>query len=150
MFPSHDRQGQLTGKTKTGEIHTIPCHPDFEKYLEIEKAKQIKSGFISNYLFVNPLARKTGKRYTNESLNILWKDACKKAGENISLYAGLKHSSCSQHINEKGLSESELQIITDHARIESVRSYAKTEVKRKKELMIKNIFKIDSKIEIEK
>jgi hypothetical protein len=42
--------------------------------------------------------------------------------------------------NEKGLSESELQIITDHARIDSVRAYARTEVKRKRELMARNIF----------
>lgn len=94
---------------------------------------------------MNPLARKAGKRYTNESLNIIWKKACKAAGENIDLYSGLKHSSCSQYINEKGLSESELQVITDHARIESVRNYAKTDVKRKKELMMKNVFRIDQK-----
>lgn len=136
---------QETAKTKTGEIHTIPCHPDFEPYLEIEREKQKKLGVFSPYLFVNPMARKKGKRYTNESLNIIWKKACKKAGEDIWLYGGVKHSSCSQYINEKGLSESELQIITDHARIESVRNYAKTEVKRKRELMVKNIFKLDRK-----
>ena len=135
--------GELTGRTKTGEIHTIPCHPYFEKYLEIEKEKQIRAQVISKFLFINPMARKAGKRYTNESLNILWKTACKKAGETIDMYSGLKHSSCSQFINEQGGSESELQIITDHARIESVRNYAKTEVKRKKELMMKNIVKID-------
>ena len=61
----------------------------------------------------------------------------KRAGEDIDLYSGLKHSSCSQFVNEKGLSESELQMITDHARLESVRRYAKTEVKRKKELLEK-------------
>ncbi len=132
---------QLTGKTKTGEIHTIPCHPHFESFIKTERDKLI----LSQFFFVNPLARKVGKRYTNESLNIIWKKACKAAGENIDLYSGLKHSSCSQYINEKGLSESELQIITDHARIESVRNYAKTDVKRKKELMMKNVFKIDEK-----
>jgi len=137
---------ELTGKTKTGEIHTIPCHPDFEPFLEIESKKLI----VSPFLFKNPLARKHGKRYTNESLNTIWKAACKKAGESIDLYSGLKHSSCSQYINEKGLSESELQIITDHARIESVREYAKTEVKRKRELMVKNVFKLDVKTETSK
>ncbi len=80
-----------------------------------------------------------------EALNRLWNKACILVGEDIPLYAGTKHSSCSQYINERGLSESELQIITDHARIESVRAYTKTEVKRKRELMIKNIFKINGK-----
>lgn len=56
-------------------------------------------------------------------------------GENIDLYSGLKHSSCSQYVNEKGLSISELQIITDHARLDSVRKYAKIEVARKRALM---------------
>lgn len=133
---------QVVNRTKTGDIHTIPCHPDFEPFIEIEKQKQIKYGVISSFYFINPRAKKDGKRYTNESLNTIWKAACKIAEEDIDLYSGLKHSSCSQYINEKGLSESELQIITDHARIESVRSYAKTEVKRKKELMTKNIFEL--------
>ncbi|MBT4200554.1 hypothetical protein, partial [Desulfobacula sp.] len=76
-----------------------------------------------------------GKRYTNESLNTIWKDACKKAGENIDMYSGLKHSSCSQFINEQGMALSDLQTITDHARLDSVNKYAKTEVARKRELM---------------
>ena len=66
------------------------------------------------------LARREGKRYTNESLNIIWKRACKKVGVNIKLYHGLKHSSCTQFINEKGGSDEELQMLTDHARIDSV------------------------------
>ncbi len=85
------------------------------------------------------------KRYTNEVLNRIWRKACEKTGESIDMYSGLKHSSCSQYVNEKGLSESELQIITDHARIESVRRYAKTEVKRKKELMTRNVFDLEKK-----
>lgn len=129
---------KLVAKTKTGEIHTIPCHPDCEEHIEKELMKPI----ISPFLFTNPRARKPGKRYTNEALNNIWKVACKKAGEEIDMYSGLKHSSCSQYINERGLSESELQVITDHARLESVRRYAKTEVKRKKELMMKNIINI--------
>lgn len=137
--------GELTGKTKTGEIHIIPCHPHFEPYLQIEKEKHVKCQIFSNFLFINPLARKEGNRYTNDSLNIIWKKACKSAGENIDMYSGLKHSSCSQYINEKGLSESELQIITDHARIESVRNYAKTNVSRMKELMMKNVYDFDQK-----
>jgi len=131
---------QVIEKTKTGEIHTIPCHSDFEPFIDLEKDKQRKHSIISPFFFVNLNARKPGKRYTNESLNIIWKKACEDAGEDIDLYSGLKHSSCSQYVNEKGLSESELQIITDHARLESVRRYAKTEVKRKKEIMMKNVF----------
>jgi hypothetical protein len=34
-----------------------------------------------------------GKRYTLESLNRLWRHACKETGESIDMYSGLKHSS---------------------------------------------------------
>lgn len=127
---------RVVNKTKTGEIHTIPCHPHFEEFIEIE----FRKAAISEFFFTCPTSRSKGKRYSNEILNRIWKKACEEAGEDIDMYSGLKHSSCSQYVNEKGLSESELQIITDHARIESVRRYAKTEVKRKKELMMKNAF----------
>jgi hypothetical protein len=44
------------------------------------------------------------------------------------MYAGLKPSSCCQYINEKGLSMYDLQSITDHDRLDSVKRYAKTEL----------------------
>jgi len=51
------------------------------------------------------------------------------------MYAGLKHSSCSQFINEKGGTVDELQMLTDHARRDSVLKYADVELERKRELM---------------
>ncbi len=48
---------ELTQKTKTGEIHTIPCHPDFEKYIAIEAEKQKLYGIFSPFFFINPQAR---------------------------------------------------------------------------------------------
>ena len=122
---------KLSDSTKTNAEHLIPCHPEFESIaLQIIKEQ-------GQVFFTNPLARNKGKRYTNESLNIIWKKACKKVGEDIDLYSGLKHSSCSQYINEKGLSLTDLQVITDHANLESVRKYAKFEVARKRDLMVR-------------
>ena len=120
---------KLVNSTKTSAEHIIPCHSAFKNII-----KAMPKSY-SSFIFINPNARKAGKRYTNESLNNIWKKACKVVGENIDLYSGLKHSSCSQYINEKGLSISELQIITDHARLDSVRKYAKIEVARKRALM---------------
>ena len=65
----------------------------------------------------------------------LWKKACEKTGEKIRMYAGLKHSSCSQYINERGGTVDELQMLTDHARRESVLKYASVEVEAKRILM---------------
>lgn len=121
---------RVVNNTKTNVEHIIPCHSSFTG-----TAKTLYKQNTSHFFFTNPLARRDGKRYTNESLNNIWKKACKQVGEKIDLYSGLKHSSCSQYINEKGLSISELQIITDHARIDSVKKYAKVEVSRKRALM---------------
>lgn len=128
---------RVIASTKTGVEHTIPCHSDF-----VEHIRKIRTDTLQGYVFRNPAARKRGKRYTNESLNGIWRKSCGMVGETIDLYSGLKHSSCSQYINEKGLSMSELQIITDHKRLDSVRKYAKVEVARKRELMERTTNKV--------
>lgn len=121
----------VVDSTKTGVEHVIPCHDSMIPI--IDHLSQVDNG--SEFMFINPLAWKDGKRYTSESLNRIWKEACKKVGETIDMYSGLKHSSCSQFVNEDGMSISDLQMITDHARLDSVKRYAKTEVVRKRELM---------------
>jgi len=120
---------EIIDSTKKGVEHYIPCHTEFRTLLKNHRRN------IGSFIFTNPKARKLGGRYTNESLNNIWRKACKLVGESIDLYSGLKHSSCSQYINEKGLSLSELQIITDHKRLDSVMKYAKVEVARKRALM---------------
>jgi site-specific recombinase XerD len=87
------------------------------------------------FFFQNQRSRKEHKRYTDESLNVIWKRACEKAGDSIDMYSGLKHSSCCQYLNDKGLSFSELQILTDHANLESVKRYGKVEIDRKRQLL---------------
>ena len=86
-------------------------------------------------MFVNPRARNEGKRYTLESLKNIWKKACKDL--EIGLYEGTKHSSCTQFINEKDGTDSELQMLTDHARMDSVRKYRKVGTDKKRRLMRK-------------
>jgi len=115
-------------RTKTGKVHIIPCHSAFAPYLG-------HSAPFSPYFFTCGESRQVGKCYTQFIMARIWKDACADAGENIPMYAGLKHSSCCQYINEKGLSLSELQSVTDHASIDSVKRYAKMEIDRKRELM---------------
>ena len=53
----------------------------------------------------------------------------------VGIYAGLKHSICSQYINEKGLSIDELQMITNYARRDSVLKYVAVQVEAKQRLM---------------
>jgi len=48
----------------------------------------------------------------------------------------LKHSSCSQYINDRGYSYDQLQILTDHARRDSVLKYAVANLETKRRLMV--------------
>jgi hypothetical protein len=61
--------------------------------------------------------------------------ACWEVGEDIPLYAGTKHSSCTIAVNDKGLSVDELQMLTDHARRDSVLKYTDVQIRKKRELM---------------
>lgn len=130
---------RLVNSTKTGDQHIIPCHDEFKLILKRMFEHHKKWGIISPFFFINPYGRKPGRYYTNVSMNRIWSRACRRVGEDIDLYSGLKHSSCSQYINQKGLSLSDLQVITDHARLDSVKRYAKVEVRRKKELMERKV-----------
>ena len=119
----------LVETTKTHAEHTIPCHSNMIPLIDYLSQQPGK------FMFENPRARKKDMGYQLEALNRLWNKACEDVGEKINMYAGLKHSSCSQFINEKNMSISDLQTITDHARLDSVRRYAKTEVARKRTLL---------------
>ena len=121
---------QLIEQTKTKRQHLIPCHSGF-KVIMNKMVVHIDSPFF----FVNPYGKLDGKHYQHDYLVDLWKKACVKTGENIDMYSGLKHSSCSQYINEKGYSLDEVQMITDHARRESVKRYAKVQLDAKRRLM---------------
>jgi integrase len=126
---------KVVESTKTRAIHYVPCDSRF--YPIIRKMKRLNRGSSTEFVFQNPRARSESKRYTHESLNNVWKAACKKVGVDIGLYQGTKHSSCTQFINEKGGTDSELQMLTDHARLDSIAKYRKIGVKRKRELMEK-------------
>lgn len=120
---------QVIQSTKTGAIHKIPCHSKFRPVME-----SIRRTF-SPFIFVNPGARSRLKNYTLEALGRIWKAACSDVGESISLYAGLKHSTACQLVNDHGLNLADLQLAGDWARLDSVKRYAVAEPARRKELL---------------
>ncbi len=91
------------------------------------------------YFFTNPTGRLKGQHYQHDYLVDLWHKACGTVGEVIDMYAGLKHSSCSQYINEKGLSIDELQMLTDHARRDSVMQYASVQLEAKRRILERKV-----------
>ena len=112
---------------------------EFQRFLAQVDENHRKAGILSPYFFVSPGGYLKGKPYTHAVMSKIWKAACAEAGETISMYAGLKHSSCSQFLNEKGGSYSELQSVTDHKRLESVKRYGSMDLQRRKELMERKV-----------
>jgi len=122
---------QYIEQTKTKKIPPpIPCHPDFRAIM-----KRMVVRMDSPYFFTNPDGYLKDKRYTHGILWRLWDDAKKSVGESINMYAGLKHSGCSQLVNEKGLTIDELQMLTDHKQRKMVLKYASIEIERRRELL---------------
>jgi len=121
--------GQFVDRTKTGETHIIPCHADFKPI-----AKAMPKTF-GPYFFTNPAGRLWGSPYLWHTLSRIWKTACAKVGEDITLYPGTKHSGATQLVVEHGYNLHDVQIATDHARLESVKRYAKVEVSARKAIL---------------
>ena len=121
---------QMIQQTKTKRQHLIPCHSEFKKIMQ-----KMPVYIDSPYFFVNFHGKLEGKHYTHCTMRAIWINACEKVGEDIQMYSGLKHSSCSQFVNEKGYSIDQVQMITDHARRESVKKYASFELDTKRRLL---------------
>jgi len=121
---------ELVQHTKTRKIHIIPCHSAFKKIMQ-----QMPIRIDSPYFFVNPHGKLEGNYYCLETMYKIWRRACEKVGEDIDMYSGLKHSSCSQYINEKHYSIDQVQMITDHAQRSSVKRYAALQLEEKRRLL---------------
>ena len=125
---------KLVNHTKTHKNHHIPCHPSFKPVME-----SMTEHCVSPFFFTNPTGKLEGKHYQHDFLIDLWHKASASVGEKIDMYSGLKHSSCSQLINECGLSVDEVQMLTDHSRRDSVLKYAEVKVAAKRNLMARVI-----------
>ena len=121
---------ELVESTKTGRVYETPCHKDFLPFM-----KELSKNRTSKFIFTNKRARQDGKRYTNESLNIIWRNACKKVGVSIRLYAAIRHSRATQMSVENGMSVSEIFEAGPWVRRDSVEKYRKLELVRKRELL---------------
>jgi integrase len=121
---------KLVEYTKTKKQHLIPCHSEFNEIMQ-----KMPVRIDSPYFFVNPNGLHKGKYYTATVMRNLWHNACEQVGEKIEMYSGLKHSSCSQYINEKHYSLDQLQMITDHQNRESVKKYAVVMLDEKRRLL---------------
>ena len=111
--------GKVIERTKTGDIHTIPCHDDFKPYMKVKNI--LFCPYFFNCDESNRLKDKSN-RYTDKIYGRIWREACKKAGETIRPYHGTKTTRASQMYNEEGMSRSDLQVAGDWARYEYERN----------------------------
>jgi len=55
----------------------------------------------SSYFYVNPHGKLKDQHYSHCTMGVIWIRACQEVGEDIDMYSGFKHSSCSQYVNCK-------------------------------------------------
>ncbi len=133
---------KLTDRIKTGQAVTVPACNAFLPFLEVEDSKRRRQGIVSPFMFVNPSAKVSGKRYTHQALEALWRVACQFCGIEIDLYSGLKHSTASQMVNEDGYSLDEVRMAGQWKSRGAVEHYAKTELVTVKRLLERKVVKI--------
>ncbi|MBN2111028.1 MAG: site-specific integrase [Methanosarcinaceae archaeon] len=73
---------KVINRTKTGDIHEIPCVSEFKQYM----ASMPKS--FGPYFFTCRESKSEGNRYTGKLYRKYWNEACIKAGEKIDTYRG--------------------------------------------------------------
>jgi integrase len=114
---------------KNYQCHEAVCHESFKPFIDDLMLT------TSPYLFVNPLARRDGKRYGDNTLNRLWRDACKIYGVKISLYNGVKHSTLDYFYNDLHVSLTDLMDLTGHKNLDCIKHYARMKISRQKSLL---------------
>jgi integrase len=110
----------------------IACAPEFTPVAR----RLLNQNPDSPFLFVNPRSRRQdeGGRHTLESLRNIWYPACDRAGvKRISPYRGTKHTGCT-HFLQDGGSVDGLQILTQHARRESVLRYGEVTLQKQRDV----------------
>jgi integrase len=125
--------------TKTKKKHEIPCRKSF---IEILESMPVKYPF-SPYLFTCDESMHKHKRYTRAIMERLWKEACAKVvGVKITLYEGTKHTTAQAYL-DAGYSHDQVQAITDHASIKSVKRYARVKLENKRALLDGDVIPLD-------
>lgn len=118
----------LVERTKTHRQRVIPINPEMEGILK----EQCKDKQPDDFVFTDS---RTGKPYPSRTLIKRWQAACKKAGKQIGLYQGSKHSWASQRVN-KGISIYLISKVLGHTNIKTTERYALTDIEGMRKAMI--------------
>ncbi|MCG6894702.1 MAG: hypothetical protein LJE65_13945, partial [Desulfobacteraceae bacterium] len=125
--------GKLVNRTKTKKMVHLPLLDEFVPYIDYLRMQEW--WLQSPYFFVQRDGQYEDKRYTRGILQLLWKKACMKTGENISMYAGTKHSSVTDMLN-RGIHKQDIALALG-CDIKTVDYYAHAEVATRKAIFLR-------------
>lgn len=108
---------------KNKKPYFLPLHKDFD-------AAWLKDKLPGAYVFTNEI----GRHYNDKSLDKIWKRACKKANQSISLYNASRHSIASQAVNA-GVELSKVSKLLGHSSLSMTERYAKLRVENLREII---------------
>ena len=104
--------------------------------------------------------RRPGARYSDDTANRIWFEACKKIGfttldENgkevagVPLYNGTKHSTMDYYHNDLEITETELMSLTGHKNLQSIKRYTRMNLKRQAKLLSRETIGTDLQLIID-
>jgi integrase len=110
---------KIVERTKTRKVRPRLIHPDV-----LDILKSIPRGLPNVYLFINP---NSGKPYLTDTLQRLWKEACKAVSVDIELYQATRHSVASMAASS-GVSIAIIKEVLGHTDIRTTQKYAHVNV----------------------
>jgi len=110
---------KIVERTKTRKVRPRLIHPDV-----LDILKSIPRGLPNVYLFINP---NSGKPYLTDSLQRLWKEACKAVEVDIELYQATRHSVASMAVSS-GVSIAIIKEVLGHTDIRTTQKYSHVDV----------------------
>lgn len=110
---------KIVERTKTKKVRPRLIHPDV-----LDILKSIPQGLPNVYLFVNPNSKKP---YLTDTLQRLWKEACKAVRVDIELYQATRHSVASMAASS-GVSIAIIKEVLGHTDIRTTQKYSHVNV----------------------
>lgn len=126
--------GEEVDYTKTKKLRVQPVHPDFHQTL-MHMAKHRECPW-SPYVFTCAESEHKHKRYSKGIFNHRWNVAAKKAGIEINLYHGTRHTKINDYVNRMKLSPEQAAMMAGHASVSTTMTYyGKVHLETERELM---------------
>ncbi len=110
---------KIVERTKTRKVRPRLIHPEV-----LDILRSIPRGLPNVYLFINP---NSGKPYLTDSLQKLWKAACKAVDVDIELYQATRHSVASMAASS-GVSIAIIKEVLGHTDIRTTQKYSHVDV----------------------